>query len=81
MDLENKIKKIIGYKTWSVEKKVDELLRIDHELYMGIGIDSTKKEVSENKKKSRKIYRAIAQISPLDGYILEAHMMEKELVV
>ena len=40
-----------------------------------------KKEVSENKKKSRKIYRAIAQISPLDGYILEAHMMEKELVV
>lgn len=81
MDLDKEIKKIIGYKTWTVTKKVDELLRIDHEMYMYLGCDSTKKEVQSVKKNSRKIYRAITQISPKDGYTLEAHMMEKDLSV
>ena len=79
MDLEKTIRKVVGYKTWSVRKKVDELLRIDHEMYMNLGCDSTKKEVQEVKKISRKIYRAIAQVSPRDGYTLEAHMMERDL--
>lgn len=79
MDLEKQIKKIIGYKTWTLKKKVDELLRIDHEMYMNLGCDSTKKEVQEVKKRSRSIYRAITQVSPRDGYTLEAHMMEKDL--
>ena len=81
MDLEKQVKKIVGYKTWSSRKKVDELLRIDHEMYMNIGCDSTKKEIQEVKKKSRLIYRAITQVSPSDGYALEAHMMEKDLTV
>jgi hypothetical protein len=79
MNLDKTLKKIVGYKSWPVKKKVDELLRIDHEMYMNLGCDSTKKEVQAVKMNSRKIYRAITQVSPRDGYTLEAHMMEKEL--
>jgi hypothetical protein len=48
-------------------------------MYTNLGIDSTKKEKAEVKAVSRKIYRAIASVNPLDGYILEAHMNEKDL--
>lgn len=81
MDLEKEIRKIIGYKTWNQKRKVDALLRMDHEMYMNLGSDSSKKDVEQTKKNSRKIYRAITQISPKDGYILEAHMMEKDMTV
>ena len=79
--LDNQIKKVLRYKTWSVKKKVDSLLKMDHEMYMELGLDSTKKEVLETKKRSRRIYRAIMQVSPKDGYTLEAHMMEKDLTI
>ena len=79
--LDNQIRKVLNYKTWSVKKKVDSLLKMDHEMYMELGLDSTKKEVLETKKRSRRIYRAIMQISPKDGYTLEAHMMEKDLTI
>jgi len=79
MNLEDQIKKIVGYKTWSVIRKVDTLLEMDAEAYTKLGKDSSTTEIKETRKNSRKIYRAIAQISPMDGYILEAHMMEKEL--
>lgn len=79
--LDAQIKKVLSYKTWSVKKKVDSLLKMDHEMYMELGLDSTKKEVLETKKRSRRIYRAIMQVSPKDGYTLEAHMMEKDLTI
>ena len=79
--LDNQIRKVLSYKTWSVKKKVDSLLKMDHEMYMELGLDSTKKEVLETKRRSRKIYRAIMQISPKDGYTLEAHMMDKDLTI
>ena len=79
--LDNQIRKVLNYKTWSVKKKVDSLLKMDHEMYMELGLESTKKEVLETKKRSRRIYRAIMQISPKDGYTLEAHMMEKDLTI
>jgi len=79
MITEERIRKIQGYKTWSTKKKVDELLREDAWMYTNLGIDSTATEKKSVKTMSRKIYRAIAAISPLDGYILEAHMNEKDL--
>lgn len=79
MITEEKIRKIQGYKTWSIKKKVDELLREDAWMYTNLGTDSTATEKKAVKVMSRKIYRAIATISPLDGYILEAHMNEKDL--
>lgn len=79
MITDEKIRKIQGYKTWSTKKKVDELLREDAWMYTNLGIDSTSTEKKSVKTMSRKIYKAIAAISPLDGYILEAHMNEKDL--
>ena len=79
MIIEDKIRKIQGYKTWSLKKKVDSLLEIDAIMYTNLGIDSTKTEKKEVKAISRKIYKAISLISPLDGYILESHMNEKDL--
>jgi len=77
--IEEQIRKILSYKTWSVQRKVDTLLEMDATAYTQLGTDSSSTEKKETRKNSRKIYRAIAQISPMDGYILEAHMMEKEL--
>ena len=79
MGIDEKIRKIQGYKTWSLKKKVDSLLEIDANMYTNLGIDSTKTEKKEVKAISRKIYKAISLISPLDGYILESHMNEKDL--
>ena len=79
MGIDEKIRKIQGYKTWSLKKKVDSLLEIDAINYTNLGIDSTKTEKKEVKVISRKIYKAISLISPLDGYILESHMNEKDL--
>ncbi len=79
MDIESQIRKIAGYKTWNVQRKIDALLKIDHELYMNLGIDSMESERKIVKATSRKIYRYISRISPRDGYLLEAHMMEKDL--
>ena len=79
MITDEKIRKIQGYKTWSTKKKVDELLKEDAWMYTNLGIDSTSTDKKKVKTMSRKIYKAISLISPLDGYILEAHMNEKDL--
>ena len=79
MITEERIRKIQGYKTWTVKKKVDELLREDALMYANLGKDSAKSEKKKVKDMSRRIYKAISIISPLDGYILEAHMNEKDL--
>ena len=73
------IGKIVGFKTWSIRKKVDTLLEIDALLYCNLGLESKKTEKDKVKAISRKIYRAISLISPADGYMLEAHMNEKDL--
>jgi hypothetical protein len=62
-----------------VKKKVDELLMEDANMYTNLGLDSTASDKKKVKSMSRKIYKAISLISPLDGYILEAHMNEKDL--
>ncbi len=63
----NDIDKILEFKTWSDRKKIDELLRMDCEMYTNLGIDSTKKEKSEVTKNSRRIYKAIKTIDQKMG--------------
>jgi|TARA_Y100000289_G_C3916101_1_gene147510 hypothetical protein len=63
----NDIDKILEFKTWDDRQKIDELLRIDCELYTNLGIDSTKTELNEVKKNSRTIYRAIKQVDSVMG--------------
>lgn len=79
MITEERIRKIQSYRTWSIKRKVDELLMEDAYMYTNLGVDSTVSEKKKVKSMSRKIYKAISNISPLDGYILEAHMNEKDL--
>ncbi len=56
------IEKIVEFKTWSNKKKIDELLRLDCNQYTNLGINSSKKEVEEVNKTSRKIYRLIKKV-------------------
>jgi hypothetical protein len=56
------IDKIIDFKTWSAQDKIDELLRIDCKQYTNMGIDSTKTEIELTKRNSRKIYRLIKSV-------------------
>ena len=58
----NDIDKILNFKTWDNKKKIGELLRIDAKIYAHQGTDSTRAELEEGKKNSRKIYRAIKEI-------------------
>ena len=73
------IGKIVGFKTWSIKKKVDTLLKIDAIMYCNLGLESKDSEKKKVKAISRKIIKAISLIDPPTGYMLEAHMMEKDL--
>ena len=53
------VDKIIEFKTWDNRKKINELFRIDTYMYTNMGIDSTKTERDNAKRKSRYIYKAI----------------------
>tara|TARA_R110000796_G_scaffold13268_5_gene43035 strand:- start:951 stop:1178 length:228 start_codon:yes stop_codon:yes gene_type:complete len=64
------IDKIIDFKTWSAQDKIDELLRIDCKQYTNLGIDSTKTEVELTKRNSRKIYRLIKSVDKEMGEYL-----------
>lgn len=63
----NDIEKIIGFTSWSINKKIDELLRIDCTIYTNLGLDSSSKERIEASKMSRKIYRAIKNLDYKTG--------------
>jgi len=72
MEILEKIKKIESYKTWSISRKINSLLEIDANMYTNLGLDSTKKDITETKKLSRSIYKTIGKISPIDGFLLRA---------
>jgi hypothetical protein len=57
------IEKITNYKSWSEKKKIDTLFHIDSSLYCNLGIDSSNRERTDVKTKSRLIYRAIKSIN------------------
>tara|TARA_R110000782_G_scaffold198307_1_gene287335 strand:+ start:9291 stop:9515 length:225 start_codon:yes stop_codon:yes gene_type:complete len=67
MEQQDKILKILGYKTWSDNRKVDALLEIDVNMYTNLGTDSSKTERSNVAKESRFIYRAIKSIDETLG--------------
>lgn len=61
--LEEKITKILNYKTYSDKRKIDSLLEIDADLYTNLGLESTKEERQEVEKNSLTIYRAIKKVN------------------
>lgn len=70
----NDIDKIVEFSTWSDKKKIDELLRIDCDLYCNLGKESTKADREDAKKNSRRIYRAIKSIDQGLGSDFLNHM-------
>ena len=67
MELQDRVLKIVGYKTWSDKRKIDALLEIDATAYTNLGTDSTKTEVENTRRDSRFIYRAIKSIDETLG--------------
>ena len=67
MELQDRVLKIVGYKTWSDKRKIDALLEIDATMYTNLGIDSTKTDRENTRRDSRFIYRAIKSIDELLG--------------
>ena len=68
------VDKIIEFKTWDNRKKINELFRIDTYMYTNMGIDSTKTERDNAKRKSRYIYRAIKNLDLyLGAFLLKAN--------
>ena len=55
-------------------QKIDGLLELDARLYTELGIDSTKSDKVETRRKSRIIYREIRSIDKKDGNLLLNHL-------
>ena len=70
MELQDRVLKIVGYKTWTDKKKVDALLEIDANAYTNLGTDRTKTESEQTRRDSRFIYRAIKSIDEELGHKL-----------
>lgn len=64
------IDKILGYTSWKDKKKIDTLLEIDAAMYTNLGMESSKTQVENVKKASRKIYKAIKTIDEYTGRLL-----------
>tara|TARA_R100001015_G_C4530599_1_gene97130 strand:- start:317 stop:547 length:231 start_codon:yes stop_codon:yes gene_type:complete len=62
--------KILSYKSWSDRKKVNTLLEIDADIYCNLGAESTKTEILNAKKQSRRIYKAIKSIDKYWGEMM-----------
>lgn len=56
------------------KQKVDALLELDAALYTELGVDSTKADKVETRRKSRIIYREIRSIDKKDGNLLLNHL-------
>jgi|TARA_R110000803_G_scaffold189589_3_gene252104 hypothetical protein len=61
------IEKVLEFKTWPDRRKIDELFRIDCEMYTNLGTDSTKTERDKVKAKSKAIYKSISKIDSKVG--------------
>lgn len=55
-------------------QKVDGLLELDARLYTELGVNSTKADKLETRRKSRIIYREIRSIDKKDGNLLLNHL-------
>ena len=64
------IEKILNFTSWSKKRKIDTLFEIDADLYCNLGVESSKTEIENVKKQSRKIYKAIKKVDEYTGRLL-----------
>jgi hypothetical protein len=57
--MKEKVSRIAEDFNKSIKERIDELLRMDADMYNNLGSDSTKEDKEKLKKNSRFIYRAI----------------------
>jgi hypothetical protein len=61
------IEKVLGFSSWSDKRKIDELFRIDADIYTNLGTDSSDKERLSAERKSKRIYKEISRIDSIIG--------------
>jgi hypothetical protein len=71
--MNQKIEKILNYKSISIRQKIDRLLELDAINYTNLGSESTKTQREEVKKESRFIYRAIKTLDTDLGNLFLQH--------
>ena len=64
------INKILSYTSWKDKKKIDTLLQIDANLYTNLGKESSKTQIENVKRASKKIYKAIKKVDEYQGRLL-----------
>ena len=65
-----KVDKVLNYKTYSDQKKIDTLLFMNADQYCNLGIESNKYERHQAESNSRYIYRAIKTLNEHLGRLL-----------
>ena len=68
--IRQKIDKIMSYKTYTDEDKIDRLLEINAEIYTNIGTDTNKSEIQQAESDSKYIYRNIQKLDDRVGRLL-----------
>lgn len=68
--IRQKIDKIMSYKTYTDEDKIDRLLEINAEIYTNIGTDTSKSEIQQAESDSKYIYRNIQKLDDRLGRLL-----------
>ena len=68
--IRQKIDKIMSYKTYTDEDKINSLLEINAEIYTNIGTDTNKSEIQQAESDSKYIYRNIQKLDDRLGRLL-----------
>ena len=68
--IRQKIDKIMSYKTYTDEDKIDRLLEINAEIYTNIGTDTSKSQIQQAESDSKYIYRNIQKLDDRLGRLL-----------
>ena len=68
--IRQKIDKIMSYKTYTDEDKIDRLLEINAEIYTNIGTHTNKSEIQQAESDSKYIYRNIQKLDDRLGRLL-----------
>ena len=67
MELKAIVERIVNYKTISDKEKMDRLLEMTADIWCNQGIDSTKTEIRDARKRARVIYRGIKELDKETG--------------
>lgn len=68
--IRQKIDKIMSYKTYNNDDKINRLLEINANIYTNIGIDSSKSDIQRAESNSKYIYRNIQKLDDTLGRLL-----------